>query len=180
MPDARMQKQEEEIQLVVFRLGEEELGVNIHQVREIVRLVPITPIPRAPEFIEGVVNLRGQVLAVMDLAKRLDIPSKPRSEKTRIVVVELEDNAVGMIVDEVSEVLRIPTSKVEKAPQLIESEISQRYITGVGKLKDRLLILIDLVAILSVEELEHVRKIEQQVPSEEKKETSQKEETKKE
>ena len=148
MPDARMQKQEEEIQLVVFKLGEEELGVNIHQVREIVRLVPITPIPRAPEFIEGVVNLRGQVLAVMDLAKRLDIPSKPRSEKTRIVVVELEDNAVGMIVDEVSEVLRIPTSKVEKTPQLIESEISQRYITGVGKLKDRLLILIDLVATL--------------------------------
>ncbi|MCD6228206.1 MAG: chemotaxis protein CheW [Candidatus Omnitrophica bacterium] len=180
MPDARMQKQEEEIQLVVFKLGEEELGVNIHQVREIVRLVPITPIPRAPEFIEGVVNLRGQVLAVMDLAKRLDIPSKPRSEKTRIVVVELEDNAVGMIVDEVSEVLRIPTSKVEKTPQLIESEISQRYITGVGKLKDRLLILIDLVAILSAEELEHVRKIEQRVSSEEKKETSQKEETKKE
>ena len=180
MPDARMQKQEEEIQLVVFKLGEEELGVNIHQVREIVRLVPITPIPRAPEFIEGVVNLRGQVLAVMDLAKRLDIPSKPRSEKTRIVVVELEDNAVGMIVDEVSEVLRIPTSKVEKTPQLIESEISQRYITGVGKLKDRLLILINLVAILSVEELEHVRKIEQRVSSEEKKETSQKEETKKE
>ena len=180
MPDARMQKQEEEIQLVVFKLGEEELGVNIHQVREIVRLVPITPIPRAPEFIEGVVNLRGQVLAVMDLAKRLDIPSKPRSEKTRIVVVELENNAVGMIVDEVSEVLRIPTSKVEKTPQLIESEISQRYITGVGKLKDRLLILIDLVAILSAEELEHVRKIEQRVSSEEKKETSQKEETKKE
>ncbi|MCD6583180.1 MAG: chemotaxis protein CheW [Candidatus Omnitrophica bacterium] len=177
MPDARMEKQEE-VQLVVFRLGEEEFGVNIHQVREIVRLVPITPIPRAPEFIEGVVNLRGQILAVMDLAKRLDVPSKPRSEKTRIVVVELEDNVVGMIVDEVSEVLRIPTSKVEKTPQIIESEISQRYITGVGKLEDRLLILIDLAAILSVEEIEHVKKIEQQVSSEEKKEISQKEETK--
>ncbi len=177
MPDVRMEKQEE-VQLVVFRLGEEEFGVNIHQVREIVRLVPITPIPRAPEFIEGVVNLRGQILAVMDLAKRLDVPSKPRSEKTRIVVVELEDNVVGMIVDEVSEVLRIPTSKVEKTPQIIESEISQRYITGVGKLEDRLLILIDLAAILSVEEIEHVRKIEQQVSSEEKKEISQKEETK--
>jgi len=177
MPDVRMEKQEE-VQLVVFRLGEEEFGVNIHQVREIVRLVPITPIPRAPEFIEGVVNLRGQILAVMDLAKRLDVPSKPRSEKTRIVVVELEDNVVGMIVDEVSEVLRIPISKVEKTPQIIESEISQRYITGVGKLEDRLLILIDLAAILSVEEIEHVRKIEQQVSSEEKKEISQKEETK--
>ena len=123
-------------------------------------------------------NLRGQILAVMDLAKRLDVPSKPRSEKTRIVVVELEDNVVGMIVDEVSEVLRIPISKVEKTPQIIESEISQRYITGVGKLEDRLLILIDLAAILSVEEIEHVRKIEQQVSSEEKKEISQKEETK--
>ena len=68
MPDERMQKQVEEVQLVVFRLGKEEFGVNIHQVREIVRLVPITPIPRAPDFIEGVVNLRGQILAVMDLA----------------------------------------------------------------------------------------------------------------
>lgn len=152
-------KIEEEIQLVVFKLGDEEFGVNIHQVREIVRLVPITPIPRAPGFIEGVVNLRGSVLAVIDLAKRLELPARPRSEKTRIVVVELEENTVGMIVDEVSEVLRISTHNIVKTPQIVESKISQKYITGVGKLEERLLILIDLTATLSIEEMEHVKKI---------------------
>jgi len=152
----------EEIQLVIFKIGDEEFGVNIHQVKEIVRLVPITPIPRAPEFIEGVVNLRGQILAVMDLAKRLELPSRPRSEKTRIIVVEVEDNIVGMIVDEVTEVLRLPLEKIEKTPQIVESEIEQKYIKGVGKLDDRLLILIDLANVLSLEEKEEIKKIKEE------------------
>jgi len=149
----------EEIQLVIFKIGNEEFGVNIHQVKEIVRLIPITPIPRAPEFIEGVVNLRGQILAVMDLAKRLELPSRPRSEKTRIIVVEIEDNTVGMIVDEVTEVLRLPLEKIEKTPQIVESEIEQKYIKGVGKLDERLLIIIDLANVLSLEEKEEIKKI---------------------
>jgi len=152
----------EEIQLVIFKIGNEEFGVNIHQVKEIVRLIPITPIPRAPEFIEGVVNLRGQVLAVMDLAKRLELPSHPHSEKTRIIVVEVEDNTVGMIVDEVTEVLRLPLEKIEKTPQLVESDIEQKYIKGVGKLNDRLLILIDLANVLSLEEKEEIKKIKEE------------------
>ncbi|OQX81665.1 MAG: chemotaxis protein CheW [Candidatus Omnitrophica bacterium 4484_70.1] len=151
----------EEIQLVIFKIGKEEFGVNIHQVKEIVRLTSITPIPRAPKFIEGVVNLRGQVLAVMDLAKRLELPSQPRSEKTRIIIVEVENNTVGMIVDEVTEVLRLPMDKIEKTPQIIESDIEQKYIKGVGKLDNRLLILIDLANVLSLEEKEEIRKIEE-------------------
>jgi purine-binding chemotaxis protein CheW len=162
MAEQKMQTREEEIQLVVFKLGDEEFGVNIHQVREIVKLIPITPIPRAPGCIEGVVNLRGQVVAVMDLAKRLDLTPHPRSERTRIIVVELEENTVGMIVDEVSEVLRTPTSRIEKTPQIVESDISQKYITGVCKLEDRLLILIDLAQVLSLEEVEHIKKTEEE------------------
>ncbi len=153
-------KQAEIIQLVVFRLGDEEFGVQINKVKEIVRLIPITPIPKAPKFIEGIVNLRGEILAVIDLSKRLDIPSKPRSERTRIVVIEINENIVGMIVDEVSEVLNIPLSNIEKTPQVIESDIKQKYITSVGKLKDRLLILIDLAAILSLKEVEEVKNLE--------------------
>lgn len=159
---AEEKKIEKETQLVVFKLGEEEFGVNINQVREIVRLVPITPIPRAPEFIEGVVNLRGAVLAVIDLAKRLEVPAHPRSGKTRIVVVEWEDNTVGMIVDEVLEVLRIPTEKIVKTPQIAGSTISKKYIKGVANLEDRLLILIDLTAILSLEEAEEVKKLREE------------------
>src|SRR5512137_1466163 len=93
-----------EYQLVVFTIGQEEFGVDISQVREIVRVVQITYLPKAPTFIEGVVNLRGQVLAVIDLSKRIGVPSKERGENTRIIVVEVGENTVGMIVDSVSEV----------------------------------------------------------------------------
>ncbi len=145
-----------EFQLVVFTLGDEEFGVDIAQVREIVRLVQITYLPKAPSFIEGVVNLRGQVLAVIDLSKRLNIASKTRGEQSRIIVVEVSDNTVGMIVDSVSEVLRLSSDSVEEVPNLVETEVAEHYIRGVGKLKDRLLVLLDLNRVLSQEEVQHV------------------------
>ncbi len=157
----------EEIQLVVFNIGDEEFGVDIRQVREIVRLAPITPIPRSPDFIEGVVNLRGMVLAVIDLSKRLQLTPNPRSDKTRIIVVEVGGNTVGMIVDEVNEVLRLSTDNIDEAPQIAESKISQAFITGVGKLDKRLLILIDLAVILSTDEIEHVGAIKKEEEEEE-------------
>ena len=155
-----------EIQLVVFKIGKEEFGVPISQVREIVRLVPITPVPRAPQFIEGVVNLRGQILAVIDLAKRLNLTPAPRSDKTRIIVVEVEDNTVGMIVDEVTEVLRLPTENIDSTPELITTEVHQKYLKGVGKLGERLLILIELAEVLSHEEAEEVKKTKTEGPKE--------------
>ena len=145
-----------ECQLVVFTIGEEEFGVDISQVREIVRLVAITYLPKAPGFIEGVVNLRGQVLAVIDLAKRLGISSKARGETTRIIVVEVADNTVGMTVDSVSEVLRLGSEFVEEVPALIDTEVPEHFIRGVGKLKDRLLVLLDLKNILTLDEIKHV------------------------
>ena len=159
--EEKNQDKVQEIQLVIFKIGQEEFAVNIQQVREIVRLIPITPIPRSPEFIEGVVNLRGQVLIIMDLAKRLGLPTAVHSEKTRIVVVEVEDSSIGMIVDDVTEVLRLGTDKIVKTIELAEVDITKKYITGIGKLKDRLLILIDLSAVLSTEELEHAEKMRQ-------------------
>jgi len=147
-----------ELQLVIFKIGEEEFGVGINQVREIVRLVPITPVPRAPSFIEGVVNLRGQILAVVDLAKRLSLKANPHSEKTRIVVVEVEEHTVGMIVDEVTEVLRLSGENIEETPELITTEIQHKYLEGVGKLGERLLILIDLAKVFSPEEVEDIKK----------------------
>ena len=159
-----------EYQLVVFAIGSEEFGVEIGQVREIVRLVPITYLPKAPEFIEGVVNLRGQVLPVIDLAKRLGIPSHPRTESTRIVVIEVENNTVGMIVDSVSEVLRLPYEDVDEVPMLVDTEIPEHYIRGVGKLKDRLLVLLDLDKILTPEEVQHVERQVKSVSNQDKKE----------
>jgi purine-binding chemotaxis protein CheW len=147
-----------EYQLVVFTIGDEEFGVDISQVREIVRLVQITYLPKAPVFIEGVVNLRGQVLAVIDLSKRIGVTSKERGELTRIVVVEVGENTVGMIVDSVSEVLRLSSEAVEDVPSLVDTEVPEHYIRGVGKLKDRLLVLLDLNKILTPEEFQHVER----------------------
>ncbi|MBU1088209.1 MAG: chemotaxis protein CheW [Candidatus Omnitrophica bacterium] len=147
-----------EIQLVVFKIGEEEFGVEINQVREIVKLVSITRMPKSPAFIEGVVNLRGQIITVIDLSKRLDLPSAGRSESTRIMVVEIGESIVGMIVDSVSEVLRLSESNIEDTPSLIETEVHERYLRGVGKSEDRLLILLDLNEVLSIDEVKHVAK----------------------
>ena len=151
-----------EIQLVIFKIGKEEFGVPISEVREIVRLIPITPVPRAPDFVEGVVNLRGQILAIIDLAKRLKLTPSPRSDKSRIIVVELEGNIIGMIVDEVVEVLRLSSENIDKAPELITTEIHEEYLKGVGKLGERLLILIDLARVFSPEEVEDIKKAKEQ------------------
>jgi purine-binding chemotaxis protein CheW len=159
-----------EYQLVVFKVGNEEFGVDISQVREIVRLVQITYMPKAPAFIEGVVNLRGQVVAIIDLAKRLSIASSPRGEATRIVIVEIEDNTVGMIVDSVSEVLRLPSEDIEDIPTFIDTEVPEHYLRGVGKLQERLLVLLDLNKILTAEEIQHVESHVKAVSDKEKKE----------
>ncbi len=150
---------EKELQLVVFKIGNEEFGVPISEVREIVRLVPITPVPRTPAFIEGVVNLRGQILAVVDLARRLNLPASARSDKTRIIVIEVEDHTVGMIVDEVTEVLRLSSDNIDRTPEIISTEVHQEYLQGVGKLGERLLILIDLAKIFSAEEVEDIKTV---------------------
>ena len=136
-----------ELQLVTFHLGEEEFGVKILVVNEIIRLTQITQVPNAPAFIEGVINLRGRVLPVVGLRKRFNMKNIPLDDRSRIIVMELNHNVVGFLVDAVSEVLRIPVSTVEPAPAVVAG-IGSEYIEGVGKLDDRLLILLDLEALL--------------------------------
>ncbi len=139
------------LQLVSFKIGDEEFGVDILKVQEINRMFTITQVPNAPSFVEGVVNLRGKIIPVVNLRKRLQLPVVESNDKTRIIVVELDNATVGFIVDEVKQVLRIPKSITEPAPSMIAG-IDTDYITAVGKLDDRLLILLDLEKILSNEE----------------------------
>jgi len=145
-------KAAEEIQLVVFSLGREEFAVEVTQVREIMRMEEITRMPKSPHFVEGIINLRGQIIAVVELAKRLNLETGERSGETRIIVVETEDIKVGMIVDSVSEVLRVAADAVEPSPTLA-TDISAAYLQGVLKQDNRLIILLDLTKVLSLEEM---------------------------
>ena len=135
------------IQLVTFRIGEEEFGVDILAVQEIIRLMQITMVPRAPAFIEGVINLRGKVIPVINMRTRFGMPALEHDSNTRIVVMELEQKIVGFLVDGVSEVLRIPAGTVEDPPPVVAG-IGSEYIRGIGKLDDRLLILLELDNLL--------------------------------
>jgi purine-binding chemotaxis protein CheW len=142
---------DEILQLVSFKIGSEEFGVNILKVQEINRMLQITKVPNTPAFIEGVINLRGRVIPVIDLRVKLNMPKKEHDKQTRIIVVELEDKTVGFLVDEVSEVLRIPKSITEAPPELV-ANVNSEYITAVGKLDDRLIILLDLEKALTLQE----------------------------
>lgn len=144
---------DEILQLVSFKIGEEEFGVDILKVQEIIRMLQITKVPNAPSFVEGVVNLRGKVIPIIDLRSRLNMIKKESDSKTRIIVVEIEGKIVGFIVDEVSEVLRIPRS-ITEAPPTVVAGINSDYITAVGKLEDRLIILLDLDKVLKTDEKE--------------------------
>lgn len=145
-------KTAEEIQLVVFSLGREEFAVEVTQVREIMRMEEITRMPKSPHFVEGIINLRGQIIAVVELAKRLNLEVGEKSGDTRIIVVEAEDIKVGMIVDSVSEVLRVEAEAVEPSPTLA-TDISSAFLLGVVKKDNRLIILLDLTKVLSLEEM---------------------------
>ena len=138
---------EELLQLVSFKIGEEEFGVDILKVQEINRMLEVTRVPNAPSYVEGVINLRGKVIPVVDLRMRLGMDRKEHDKHTRIIVMELNGRVVGFVVDAVSEVLRIPRSVTEPPPTVAASE-STDYITAVGKLEDRLLTLLDLEKVL--------------------------------
>lgn len=146
------------LQLVSFKVGTEEFGVDILKVQEINRMLKITKVPNAPDFVEGVVNLRGRIIPVIDLRKRLSIESKVHDNKTRIVVVDILGNIVGFIVDEVNEVLRISKDIIENPPELV-SQVDSDFITSVAKLEDRIIILLDLDALLKKDEKELLEEI---------------------
>ncbi len=140
------------IQLVTFKIGEEEFGVDILKVQEIIRMMPITKVPNAPDFVEGVINLRGKVIPVIDMRRRFGMSATAHDSQTRIKVMDLQGQIVGFVVDAVCEVLRIKESTIEPPPPVVAG-IGSEYMRGVGKLEDRLLILLDLDKLLSENEL---------------------------
>jgi purine-binding chemotaxis protein CheW len=147
------------LQLVSFNLGDEEYGVDILRVQEINRMVRITKVPKAPEFVEGVINLRGKVIPIIDLRKRFGLAVKPHDKNTRIIVVDIEGRTVGLVVDGVSEVLRFSMDTIEPPPSMVTG-VDAEYIWGVGKLEDRLLILLDLSKVLGKNEKDYLAQAE--------------------
>lgn len=140
-----------EQQLVVFELANEHYGLDISAVEGIIKMQAITKMPQAPAFVEGVTNLRGTVVPVLDLRKRFGLPVMDHTKDTRIVVVYMDKTKIGMIVDGVSEVLRIPEESIEPTPPMV-SNVNTAFIRGIAKLDNRLVTLLDLSKVLSLDE----------------------------
>jgi purine-binding chemotaxis protein CheW len=135
------------LQLVGFHVGGEEFALDVLRVQEIIRLQELTRVPSSPEFMEGVMNLRGKIIPVIALRKRFGLDVVPPDKQTRIVVVEVKGTVLGFVVDSVSEVLRISADTVEPPPRL--GKVDREYVSGVGKLDDRLLILLDVDRLMA-------------------------------
>jgi purine-binding chemotaxis protein CheW len=132
----------EPFQIVSFHIGEEEFGLDILRVQEIIRVQDLTRVPNSPPFVDGVINLRGKVIPVVALRKRFGLGDLAHDKQTRIVVIEVKGAVLGFIVDSVSEVLHIPSESIAPPPRL--GKVEREYVSGVGKLNNRLLILLDV------------------------------------
>lgn len=150
--------------IVGFRIGRESFGVPIRLVHEIVRIPDITAVPEAPDFVEGVINLRGKIVPVVDLRKRFGEKEIISTRKNRILVAEVDRKMVGLMVDAASEVMKIPETEIEQPPNVFE-EGDLQYVTGVGKLNGRLIILIDLTRVLQKGELRRLAEVADSLPT---------------
>lgn len=139
------------LQWVTFRLAEETYGINVMQVQEVLRVTEIAPVPGAPEYVMGIINLRGNVVTVLDTRKRFGLETSGMDDSTRIVIVESDNTVVGILVDSVAEVVELRRSEVEMSPN-VGNEDSSKYIEGVTTCNDELLILVDINKLLSTDE----------------------------
>lgn len=153
------------IQLVSFHLSSEEYALDILRVQEIIRMQDLTRVPNSPPFVEGVINLRGRVIPVVGLRKRFGLDPLPADKHTRIVVVEVHGTVVGLVVDSVSEVLRVAADTIEPPPRL--GKVEREYVSGVGKLENRLLLLLDVDHLLSGHEQDQVGQVTRDTEKEE-------------
>ncbi|MCL5104074.1 MAG: chemotaxis protein CheW [Armatimonadetes bacterium] len=152
-------------QLVVFELDGEYYGVDIGAVNTIIRMQEVTNIPRTPSFVEGVINLRGSIIPVIDLRKRFGLSVGETTKSSRIVVMEAGGQMIGMVVDAVAETLRLPIDAIEPPSPIIAS-VDSDYLRGVGKTENRLVILLDLDKVLTSKEIESLSKVEKRVKRE--------------
>ncbi|MCP5501018.1 MAG: chemotaxis protein CheW [Leptospiraceae bacterium] len=152
--------QHDEVQMVTFKLDKEEFGLYISDVREINRLEGITRVPNAPSFVEGILNLRGSVIPAIDLRKRFNLESIQHNESTRVIIVDIENKTTGLIVDSVSDVIRISKNIIEDPPEILSSNVETRFIAGVGNLdkEGRFIMILDVDKIFDEEEKEELQK----------------------
>lgn len=145
-------------QYVIFELADEFYGVDIHQVRGIEKPMSLTRVPNAPEFVQGVCNLRGSVIPVIDLRRRLGLSAGTETKNTRVLIVNVDKYTVGMVIDNANDVVNINPDMIEPSPALV-SGIDSEFIRGVAKINNRLLVLLDLNKILSVQEISDLEQI---------------------
>ena len=164
--DADQDEKERLMKLVGFLIGNEHFGVDILMVREIIRQTTITPIPNAPDFIEGVINLRGSIIPVIDLRKRLQLVQPAHLDSDFwIIILAVEGRITGFIVDRVAKVLNVPVDRIKPPPDIVVAGLRSQYIQGVCKLDQRLLILLDFSRILMVDEIKKLKSMKRsQVP----------------
>ena len=149
---------DEVFQIITFKVGKEEFSISILQVQEIIRITEVTSVPNSPPFVEGVINLRGNVIPVIDSRKRFGLPEAERTEASRIIVVESDGKIVGLIVDSVTEVLQLSRSTVVPPPDIVGG-VDSDYVEGVGKYDDRLVILLNLAKLLTFKESERLEEV---------------------
>ena len=138
-------------QLISFEVGDEEYGLDILRVKEVIRMKEITHLPKAPSFVRGIINLRGDVIPIIDLRDKFGLANEEYTDTTRVIVADVDGKLVGMVVDAASQVLRIPADQIDPPPPIVGG-LSAEYIKGVGKLEQRLIILLNIDRILSTEE----------------------------
>ena len=146
---------EEVSQFISFTIGSEEYGLEMLRAREVIRMRQITWVPKAPSCLKGIINLRGDIIPIVDLRNRLGLQSVEQTDMTRVIIVEVDGRPVGMIVDSASQVVRIPADQLDPPPPMLGAA-AHNFITGVGKLEDRLIITIDTDRVLSAEELNQI------------------------
>ena len=139
------------VQLVTFRLADETYGINVMHVQEVLRISEIAPVPGAPSYVLGIINLRGNVVTVIDTRSRFGLPSVETDDSSRIVIIETEGQVVGILVDSVAEVVELHMSEIDSAPN-VGNEESSRYIQGVANRESDLLIVVDLNKLLTDQE----------------------------
>lgn len=146
-------------QLISFAVGPEEYGMDILRVKEVIRGSQVTYLPKAPSFVKGIINLRGDVIPIVDLRDKFGLPNQDQTSSTRIIVVDVDGRLVGLVVDSASQVVRIQADQIDPPPPIM-GRVSKEYIRGVGKLDDRLIVLLNIDNILSDDELNELTQLD--------------------
>ena len=154
--DSTVGGDDEVLQWVTYRLGDETYGINVMQVQEVLRHTEIAPVPGAPEYVIGIINLRGNVVTVIDTRARFGLPEGEITDNTRIVIIEAEKQVIGILVDSVAEVVYLKASEIDEAPN-VGNDDSARFIQGVSNREGELLILVDLNQLLSDDEWDELK-----------------------